>query len=132
MGGRGAGSGLDPYEGRDGKMFRYGEEFKTLWQDGRVKYVTPRKEKESIRVPEETRTPARIYATIDKNNRVKYITYYDSKGKKAVQIDLQHRHNGMQPHAHDETNHGEGRPLSPSESRDVETITQRWEKHYGK
>lgn len=132
MGGRGAASGLDPYEGRNGQLFRYGDEFKTLWQDGKVKYVTPRNEKESIRVPEETRTPDRIYATIDKRNRVKYITYYDAQGKKAIQIDLQHKHKGLQPHAHDGTDHGEGRELNPAESLDVETIIQGWEEYNGK
>ena len=127
MGGRGAGSGLDPYSGRNGKMFRYGEEYKTLWQDGDVKYVTPRDGKQSIRVPEETRTPDRIYATIDKDNQVKYITYYGSDGKKAVQIDLKHKHNGLQPHAHDGKDHGEGREITPKETQDMDRILKRWE-----
>lgn len=132
MGGRGAGSGLDPYPGRGGKMFRYGEEYMTIHQDRDIKYVRPRDSGDSVRVPEETRNPDRIYATIDKQNRVKYITYYDSTGKKAVQIDLLHEHGGLRPHAHDGVNHAEGRKLTPKELHDVKTIVQSWENYNGK
>lgn len=129
MGGRGAGSGLDPYKGRDGKMFRYGEEYKTLWQDGNVKYVTPRDDKDNIRVPQETRTPNRTYALVDRNGNIKSICHYGSDGKLDRQIDLDHYHNGKKPHVHDGFNHGEGRDSSKPEKREIEETIKRWKQH---
>ena len=132
MGGRGARSGIDPYPGRDGKMFRYGEEYRTLHQDGKVKFVTPRNAGESVRVPEETRNPDRMYATIDRKNRVKYISFHDKDGRKNIQIDLLHRHGGLQPHAHDGADHAEGRALTPYEKRITDEILRSREKYNGR
>lgn len=129
MGGRGAGSGLDPYKGRDGKMFRYGEEFKTLWQDGNVKYVSLRDPAQALRVPQETRTPGRIYALIGKKGDVKSICHYDNEGKIDLQIDLDVPHNRIRPHAHDGYRHSEGRPVTKAEQQESDWITTRWEKH---
>ena len=129
MGGRGAASGLDPYKGRDGKWFRYGDEYKTLWQDGDVKYVTPRDENDNPRVPQITRTPGRSYALVGKDGDVKSICHYDKDGKLDSQIDLDHFHKGMKPHAHDGFDHGEGRPVTDKEREEIERVTSRWEEH---
>lgn len=129
MGGRGAGSGLDPYKGRDGKMFRYGEEFKTLWQDGNVKYVTVRNLVERPRVPQITRTPGRIYVLVGEGGQLKSICHYGKDGKLDRQIDLDHFHNRMNPHIHDGFDHGEGRQATEAETKEIEHIQKRWKEH---
>lgn len=129
MGGRGAASGLDPYRGRDGKLFRYGDEYKTLWQDGNVKYVTPRDPNDNPRVPQITRTPNREYVLVGKDGGLKSICHYDSQGKLDCQIDLDHYHKGMKPHAHDGFDHGEGRPVTEAEQRTIDHVSKRWREH---
>lgn len=129
MGGRGAASGLDPYKGRDGKMFRYGEEFKTLWQDGNIKYVTVRNPGERPRVPQITRTPGRTYVLVGEKGQLKSVCHYGKDGKLARQIDLDHFHNGMKPHAHDGFDHGEGRPMTETEIKESEHVQKRWKEH---
>ena len=130
MGGRGASSGLGLYRDRNGKFVEYGTEYKTVLQDGKIKFVEMRNPNDSVRVPEETRTKGRVYVTIGKQNELKSITRYDKDGKKFLQIDLSHGHtnNGkkLQPHSHDGYNHAEGRPLTTGEQRLVNHILKIW------
>lgn len=133
MGGRGASSGLRLYRDRHGKFVEYGSEYKTLLQDGKIKFVKSRNQNDSIRVPEETRTQGRIYVTVGRNDELKSITRYDASGKKRLQVDLSHAHtsNGirLQPHSHDGYNHAEGRPLTSSESRIVVRVLKKWREY---
>lgn len=129
MGGHGAASGVDPYVGRGGRKVSYGDEFRTLHKVGDVKFVTVRNPNESVRVPMETRTPGRIYATVTDAGDVTSISSYDKRGIKQLQIDLLHLHSGLSPHAHDGSNHGEGRTLSSEESLLVKYVMKEWRKH---
>lgn len=81
MGGRGALSGLALYRDRTGKFVEYGTEYKTVLQDGNVKFVQMRNPNDSVRVPEETRTKGRIYVTAGKRGELKCITRYDEDGR---------------------------------------------------
>ena len=127
MGSSGAASGIDPYVGRNHKLTTYGSEFTTLHIAGDVKFVTTTTD--NVRTPMETRTPGRIYATISRSGEIAAITTYDSNGVKAVQIDLLQPHRGLSPHAHDGSNHAEGRELTQQESLLVKYIQNEWTKH---
>lgn len=50
----------------------------------------------------ETQTKGRVYATVDKKNNIKLITFYDNNGKRTTQFDLTgSAHNGVKvPHVH--------------------------------
>ena len=52
-------------------------------------------------------TKGRVYATIDSQNEVKAITYYDNSNKRIKQIDLDKPHRGMSPHTHHGYEHNE-------------------------
>lgn len=134
MGGRGASSGLALYRDRTGKFVEYGTEYKTVLQDGNVKFVQMRNPNDSVRVPEETRTKGRIYVTVGKRGELKCITRYDEDGRKCIQIDLTHAHTSggvrIQPHSHDTYNHAEGRPLNKAEERLLKHILNVWRDHH--
>ena len=123
MGGRGASSGMSD----SGK--RYGTEFRTIAQDGEVKYV--KYNGNNVTAPMETMHFGRIYATLDKDNDVKHITFYDSNGERTKQIDLKGKaHNGLLPHVHIGYEHNEigDRDLNEKERKTVEKILNTWEK----
>ena len=88
MGGRGASSGISD----SGK--RYGTEYKTIAQFGNVKVV--RANDGGAKAPMETMTPGRVYATVDKFNDIKYITFHDAEGERVKQIDVK----GIMEHCH--------------------------------
>ena len=96
MGGRGLSSGISA----SGK--KYGTEYETLYQSGNIKFV--RYKGKSATAPMETMTKGRIYATVNRNNEIKSITYYDKHNKRYKQIDLTHGHNVNgkveNPHTH--------------------------------
>lgn len=133
MGGRGAASGLGLYRDRNGKFVEYGTEYKTVLQDGNIKFVKMRNPNDSVRVPEETRTKGRIYVTLGKKDELKYITRYDDNGRKCLQIDLTHFHMSgsvrLRPHSHDGYNHAEGRPLTKTERRLLNNILKTWREY---
>lgn len=74
MGGRGSSSGISA----SGK--KYGTEYTTLYQSGNIKFV--RYNNGSATAPMETMSKNRIYATIDYNGNVKYISFYDKENKR--------------------------------------------------
>lgn len=132
MGGRGAGSGIEPYPGRGGRLFRYGEEFRTLWISDEIKYVTVRNPDESPRMPRETRTPGRVYALIGTDGSVKAIGIYGKDGRIEAQIDLDHLHGGLKPHVHrDAWHHDGGKPLDAGEKALVGRVLEQWSKYNG-
>lgn len=111
MGGRGASSGISD----SGK--EYGTEFRTLHQDGRIKFVTP--VNGAATAPLETMTRGRVYVTVnEKNNSLKSISFYDRENKRFRQIDLDHYHriNGapVKPHVQSGYLH-DGEASLPSE-----------------
>lgn len=124
MGGRGASSGISV----SGK--RYGTEYKTVLQEGNIKFLVMR-EDTSVTAPMETMTRNRVYVTVGKNGP-KHITYYDQNNKRIKQIDLTHKHRKMQPHAHDGYEHNEfngpkgARKLSTKERKMVERVNRIW------
>lgn len=127
MGGRGASSGMSD------KKKIYGTEYKTVHKVGNIKFVT-QNERGSQKTPMETMTKGRVYVLIDKNkNAPKSIVYFDAKNKRNKQIDLDHVHKGMKPHAHHGYNHAEHEKskkgatnLTPKERKFVEKVKKEW------
>nr|DAU51846.1 MAG TPA: hypothetical protein [Caudoviricetes sp.] len=125
MGGRGASVGIS----KQGK--KYGTEYKTLYEKGKVKFITPTSG--SARTPMETMSKGRIYVTINNKNEIKSITFYDRKNKRRKQIDVTgypHKINGKNtlPHVHLGFSHNEkgDRDLTRKERRIVARIKKIW------
>ena len=97
MGGRGAAREREYYRDRHGKFVKYGEEYTTLLQHGRIKFVTTANKSDSVTSPRETRTQGRVYVTVSSKGKLKSITFYSTDGRKRVQIDLDHKHKGEMP-----------------------------------
>lgn len=129
MGGRGSASGFS----ESGKP--YGTEYKTLLSVGNVKFV--RRNDGSATAPLETMTRGRIYVTVNNQNVVKAVTYYDKNNKRFKQIDvsgvkhmiggkpeLPHTHHG---YLHEE--YGGTKLLSPKEKKMVERVLKTWYYH---
>ena len=82
--------------------------------------VEPKKKKAKIKLPEESHTPNRIYAAINKPatnkiglndpfaGKLKSVAVYGSDCKKLYEIHVDHVHNGMSVHYHP---WGNGRPV---------------------
>lgn len=132
MGGRGSSSGISA----GGKP--YGSEFRTLHQAGNIKFVASNSG--SAKTPMETMTNGRIYATVNAQNKVKAITYYDKNNKRFKQIDVtgqEHFINGKPelPHTHHGYMHEEYRGtklLSTKEQKMVERVLKTWYYHNSK
>ena len=95
MGGRGASSGI----AKNGK--KYGTEYRTVLQDGDIKFV--KKNEGLATAPMETMTQGRIYVTVNAQDKLKNITLYDEDGKRSSQIDLgghYHRVEGKKRYVH--------------------------------
>lgn len=120
MGGNGASSSSD-----------YGREYSTVLIKGNnVKFV--KRNKKGANAPLETKTKNRVYATVDEDSRVKYISFYDKQGKRTKTIDIDYRPNEPHGkyHAHDGYYHtGKDRPLSKKEKRILHQTLAYWEKH---
>lgn len=124
MGGRGASSGLAD----NGK--RYGTEYKTIAQFGNIKVVKPNDG--GAKSPMETMTPGRVYATLDKFNDIKYISFYDSEMERDKQIDVKgKKHDGALPHTHNGYEHDEYGTypgMSAKDGKMVERILTAWDR----
>ena len=92
MGGRGASSGMSV----SGK--HYGSEFRSVLQDGNIKFVKPKSG--SATAPLETMTHGRVYVTVNAADELKFISYYDNQNKRTKTIDLTKPHKGVLPHTH--------------------------------
>lgn len=126
MGGRGASSG--EYYIRNGKIYQYGTEYKTVLDYGRIKFV--KANNNSATAPLETQTKGRIYVTVNNRDELRYVSFYDNENKRYKQIDLQkHIINGklVQEHKHLGYNHeGDPQELTRSEYKLVERIYKKW------
>ena len=125
MGGRGAARDRTYYRDRHGKFVKYGEEYITILQHGRIKFVTNRSEIDSVTSPRETRTQGRVYVTVSKG-KLKSITFYHKDGRKRIQIDLDHRHHGEVPHKHVGYNHGEDGKMTVADRMLVARVKKIW------
>ena len=124
MGGRGSSSGISDA----GK--RYSTEYKTLAQFGNVKVV--KYNGGNAKSPMETMTPGRVYATVDKNNDIKFITFHDANGERMKQDDIKGvPHAGALPHTHSGYEHDEYGTYPGVSSKDqkiIDRVLNQWEK----
>lgn len=126
MGGRGSSSGISA----SGK--KYGTEYETLHQDGNIKFV--RYKDGASKAPMETMSKNRIYATVNNQNEVRNISFYDKDNKRYKQIDLEgkpHIINGVPtlPHTHFGYIHAENGTdkLSKAERRVIDRVKKTWD-----
>lgn len=121
MGGRGASSGMSE------KGKKYGTEFSALLKVSNIKFVRYN-DSTSSKTPQETMTRGRVYAVVNAKDKLTSITYYDTEGKRTKTIDLNHRHDGKQPHVHHGYNHSEGGTtrLSKKEAALVDFVRKTW------
>lgn len=123
MGGRGSSSGISKIG------HKYGSDYKTLLKYGNIKFV----EKNSNNSEEllETMTKGRVYVEV-KNNKLKSIKYFDKENKRTKSVDLDHIHEGMQPHTHHGYYHNENDSkkgathVNDKERRLIERINKIW------
>lgn len=132
MGGRGASSGITEKTKRP-----YGSEYKTLLTSGNIKFVRYN-DSESAKAPQETMTKGRVYVTVNKDDELVAVTYYDDNGKRRKSIDLKKPHKGMSPHAHHGYEHNEfdgpkgATNLTEKERKMVERIYKIWQNRHSK
>lgn len=129
MGGRGASSGIS----KGGN--KYGTQYRTLLEDGNIKFVTKvSRQSETLM---ETMTRGRVYVTVGGEELLKVI-YFDNANKRIKEINLDHPHEGMQPHVHHGYNHNENdgpkgaANLTPKEKQMVDRVKKIWYNHIGK
>jgi len=128
MGGRGAARDRTYYRDRHGKFVKYGEEYTTILQHGRIKFVTGANKKDSVTSPRETRTQGRVYVTVSKG-KLKSITFYRPDGRKRVQIDLDHPHHGQMPHKHIGYKHGKDGTITHSDKETIKRVEKVWKEY---
>lgn len=126
MGGRGSSSGVS-VKGR-----KYGTEFTTLYQSGNIKFVRYN-DTASAKTPQETMTKGRVYVTVNSQNELKSITYYDKNNKRCKQVDItgkSHPIDGQYvlPHTHKGYEHNEKGDffVSPKEQKMIDRVTKTW------
>lgn len=127
MGGRGASSGVSD------KGKRYGSEYKTLLKDGNIKFVRY-SDNTAAKAPMETMTNGRVYVTVNAEDALAYITYFDTRNKRRKTIDLLHEHGGISPHAHEGYTHSENgtHKLTAKEKAMVERVRRIWYNRHSK
>lgn len=124
MGGRGASSGISV----SGKP--YGSEFRTLVKESNIKFV--KAVDGAQKTPMETMTKGCVYVTLNKNDNIKAITYYDAANKRTKQIDLDRPHDKVSPHTHHGYIHSENDSakgyanLTTEEKKMVERVKKIW------
>lgn len=124
MGGRGAASGTGKHP--------YGSEYKTVLQDGNIKFVKYRLA-DNAKAPLETQTKGRIYVTVNNDNELSFISYYDREGKRSKTIDLLHAHDGKSPHSHTGYEHGgKAEDLTDDEKKLLARVRKAWYDNKGK
>lgn len=124
MGGRGASSGIS-----SNKNNKYGSQYHTVLTHGNIKFVVKNdRHSESLL---ETMTKGRVYVRVGGND-ILQITYFDKNNKKSKTIDLNHKHNNLQPHVHHGYEHNEfdgvngATRLTPKEQKMVDRIRKIW------
>lgn len=125
MGSRGASSGI----ANNGK--KYGTEYRTILQSGNIKFIKYNISR-MAKTPMETMTGDRIYVTVNSENKLKSITFYDNN-KRYKQIDISgraHVVNGKKRHVHTHVgfNHDEQgtRAITKEEWQIIRRIKHIW------
>ena len=132
VGGRGASSGVSV----KGKL--YGTEYKSLLEYKNIKFVkylgNEKTTKPSATPPMETMTKGRVYVTVNNENKLKSITFYDKNNLRYKQIDRigkPHYVNGspMIPHTHLGYWHDENgsRNVTVFERHFIELVRRIWD-----
>ncbi|MCD7916868.1 MAG: hypothetical protein LUF84_00120 [Clostridiales bacterium] len=132
MGGRGASTGVSD------KGKPYGSEYTTVLKSGNIKFVRYN-DSTSAKTPMETMTKGRIYVTVNEQNELKAITFYDKNNKRYKQIDLSgpaHMIDGkpVLPHTHfgdDHDEHGTAKP-SEQEQKIIDKVNKIWYNRHNK
>lgn len=131
-GGRGASSGISV------RYKPYGSEYKAVYTYKNIKFLEQNDKTKAVTPPMETMTQGRVYATIS-DNKVKFITYYDSSLKRLKQIDVTgkpHKVDGKSiiPHIHYGYLHDENGTyeLTKKENRMVARVLNAWYNHINK
>lgn len=125
MGGRGSSSGISD------KGKPYGTEYRTVYQSGNIKFVKYN-DSSSSKTPMETMTKGRVYVTVNSQNELKSVTYYDKYNKRIKQIDLDRPHRGVSPHTHHGYKHSENDSpkrfsnLTTEEKKMVDRVKEKW------
>ncbi len=125
MGGRGASSGVSV------KGKPYGSEYTMLYQSGNIKFVRYNGST-AAKTPMETMTRGRVYVTVNSEDNLVAITYYDNANKRSKQIDLEKAHQGVSPHTHHGYGHNENDSpkgfsnLTTEEKKMVERVRKIW------
>lgn len=110
----------------------YGSEYKTVLQDGNIKFVKYRLA-DNAKAPLETQTKGRVYVTVNNDNELSFISYYDRKGKRSKTIDLLHAHDGKLPHSHTGYEHdGKAADLTDEEKKLLARVRKAWYDSKGK
>lgn len=116
--------------GRGNSGKEYGTEYRTVLKRGNIKFV---KAVEGAQTPPMiTKTSGRVYVTINKNDNIKAITYFDKQNKRVKQIDMDVAHEGVLPHTHHGYLHNENDSkkgyahLTPEEKEMVERVREIW------
>lgn len=135
MGGRGSSSGISD-KGRT-----YGSQFHPVLDrngkplvEGNIKFIESNSRKSESLF--ETMTRGRIYAVAGGKDLIK-IVYFDNNNKHTKEINLGHRHAGMDPHTHHGYYHNEddgikgATGLSTKEKAMVERVKKVWYDHIG-
>ena len=124
MGSRGAASGTGKHP--------YGSEYKTVLQNGNIKFVKYRLA-DNAKAPLETQTKGRVYVTVNNDNELSFISYYDREGKRSKTIDLLHAHDGKSPHSHTGYEHnGKAEALTDDEKKLLARVRKAWYDNKGK
>lgn len=131
MGGRGASTNQEIDS--KGNPISYGSKYHTVLQSGNIKFVKQNDTTKSVKTPMETQTKNRVYVTVNHQDEIKSITYYDKENKRKKQIDVKgktHRIKGKPtiPHTHEGYEHIEQgtRNLATKEKKMVERIVKLW------
>lgn len=124
MGGRGASSGTS----KAGNA--YGTQYKTLLTVGNISFVS--KVDRASETLMETMTKGRVYVHAEGKD-LKSIVYFEKDNKRSKQLDLDHAHLGIAPHAHDGYFHSEFRKnLTTEERAMVDRVVCSWEDYKSK
>ncbi|MDR2957529.1 MAG: hypothetical protein LBU61_05025 [Coriobacteriales bacterium] len=99
MGGRGAASGVS------NQGIRYGNEYVSIVIADNIKFVQRKKGASTAPLETMSAEKNRVYVTINNQNVIKTITFYDKSGKKRRQIDLTAHHGNPNPHIHEGYGH---------------------------
>ena len=103
-----------------------------MLQNGNIKFVKYRLA-DNAKAPLETQTKGRVYVTVNNDNELSFISYYDREGKRSKTIDLLHAHDGNSPHSHTGYEHnGKAEDLTDDEKKLLARVRKAWYDSRGK